>query len=152
MSSKNTERKLTREELDRWYRALEGKTDEHFSQYMGGLARFKGDICQGMCCLGVFLHVNDSRPWSDMEHGQELTTYPDTSKEEYRVGEILDNETWGKRFAKTFSMPKIKAEAEKMKMPISVAYRVQQAFALLNDGEIATFKDIARIARKAEIK
>lgn len=133
---------LTQTQLNRWYDALEGKSDVWFTQVKETLARFQGNRCLGMCCLGVFLHVNDDRPWGDKEHGQCVSG---------QIGGILDPHTWGELFDNTFPLSRLKTELRKKGIGFN-AYSSQKVFALLNDEKHFTFKDIAKLARKVARK
>lgn len=136
---------LTQAQLNRWYAALEGKGKEVFIQTHGTLAKFRGDKCLGMCCLGVFLHVNDERPWSHPDHGQSTPT---------GVGAMLSS-TWGKLFDNTFPVKLLKAELRKIlkrsHMPVD-QNSSQRIFANLNDSGEFSFKQIAKLARKVARK
>ncbi len=133
---------LTQAQLNRWYDALEGNSDEEFTQVKETLAVFRGNRCVGMCCLGVFLHVNDDRPWRDKEHGQSVSG---------QIGGILDPHTWGELFDNTFPLSRLKTELRKQGIDFN-AYSSQKVFALLNDDKNFTFTDIAKLARKVARK
>lgn len=72
--------RLTKLEINRWCRALEGKTSTEYRQTIGQLVRWKRQIVDGkftdvyeatgMCCLGVEGHVNDPTPWEEFQNHQ----------------------------------------------------------------------------------